>query len=129
MRNLVWLNDYNLNFDYLNSEKIFIFSQEYLELISGHRLRIIYQELCRKKIRIFKGDYCKTIKHIMSNNSFNKIIIPSCPDAKILKNAIDLKKIYNIEIFKTDAVMFDDIKSKRFFEFWNLIKNDITCKE
>lgn len=129
MKNLVWLNDYNLIFDYKNSEKIFIFSPEYLELISTQRLRMIYQILCSKKIKIFKGDYYKIIKNMMNNNSFCKIIIPTCPDAEILKNVIDLKNHYDVEMFKTDAVMFEHVKSKRFFEFWNLIKNDITYKD
>jgi hypothetical protein len=128
MKNLIWINDYNLSFDYKNSEKIFIFSPEYLELISVQRLRIIYQELCRKKIRIFKGEYFQTIKHIVVEENFSKIIIPSCPDAKILKNVIDLKKSYDVGVIKTDAVMFDYVNSKRFFEFWNLIKNNITSK-
>ena len=129
MKNLIWLNDYNLSFDYKNSEKIFIFSKEYLELISAQRLRIIYQELCKRKVRIFKGEYFQTIKQIAIEENFNKVIIPNCPDSKILKTFSTLKKEFDVELFQSNAVMFSNIKSNSFFRFWNLIKNNIISKD
>lgn len=125
MKNLLWLNDYNLNFDYQDSEKIFIFSNEYLDLISPQRLKIIYQTLCQKQVRIYRGNYRKTISTLANEKNFDKIIIPNCPDSKILKTANDLKKKYHVTISKSNAVAFSEVKSERFFKFWNLIKNNL----
>tara|TARA_Y100000389_G_scaffold203036_1_gene250183 strand:- start:2675 stop:3064 length:390 start_codon:yes stop_codon:yes gene_type:complete len=125
MKNLLWLNDYNLNFDYKNSEKIFIFSEDYVNLISPQRLKIVYKYLCQRKVRIFKGDYCKIIEKTMIEEDFDRIIVPNCSDAKILKTANELKQRHDVKIFQSSAVMFSDVKSSSFFKFWNLIKNDI----
>tara|TARA_Y100000389_G_C17470860_1_gene530597 strand:- start:1445 stop:1822 length:378 start_codon:yes stop_codon:yes gene_type:complete len=125
MKNLLWLNDYNLNFDYQDSEKIFIFSKEYLDLISPLRLKIIYQTLCQKQVRIFRGNYHETISTLINEQNFDEIIIPDCPDSKILKTASELKKKYHVTISKSNAVAFREVKSQRFFKFWNLIKNNL----
>lgn len=125
MKNLLWLNDYNLNFDYKNSEKIFIFSEDYVNLISPQRLKIIYKYLCQRKVRIFKGGYYKIIEKTMTREGFDRIVVPNCSDAKILKTVNELKQKHDVKIFQSSAVMFSDVKSSSFFKFWNLIKNDI----
>lgn len=127
MKKLIWINDYNLAYQKNNhdDDKIFIFSKEYLELIAPMRLKLIYQELIANKVRIFKGEYFAILQYLFINNNYDKIIIPITIEEEIINIAKILKKSYPIEYIDNEALLFSQYSEKRFFKFWQIIKNKI----
>jgi len=127
MKKLLWINDYNLEYqkDNHDDEKIFIFSKQYLGLIAPNRLKLIYQQFIANKIRVFKGEYIEILKYLLTNNRYNKIIIPTTIEQEIINAQKILSKSYSIEYVDNEALLFSQYPEKRFFKFWNIIKNKI----
>ena len=127
MKKLLWINDYNLEYQKDNhyDEKIFIFSKQYLELISPQRLKLIYQQLIKHKIRIFKGEYIEILEYLLTHNNYDKILIPTTIEREIINAAKILAKSYSVEYVDNDALLFSQYPQKRFFKFWHIIKNKI----
>ena len=124
MKNLIWINDYNLNFDY-DGEKIFIFEPEYLKLLAPKRLKLIYKYLVKNNIRIFQGEYLEVINNLLARNLYRQIIIPQTVDHKIIEHGKILAQNYQVKYIATDAILYEDCYSRRFFKFWNKIKDKL----
>ena len=124
MKDLIWINDYNLNFDY-DGEKIFIFEPEYLKLLAPKRLKLIYKYLVKNNIRIFQGEYLEVINNLLARNLYKQIIIPQTVDHKIIEHGKILAQNYQVKYIGTDAILYEDCYSRRFFKFWNKIKDKL----
>lgn len=129
MQKLIWLNDYNLNFNLGDdASRVFIFDEEYLTTLGAKRLQLIYTYLAEQDIRIFKGNYLDIISDIFDSNLHSHLVIPSCPCHHINAVVKELADKIPTQVVATDAVLFKEFSSKRFFPYWNKVKSRIKSR-
>jgi hypothetical protein len=126
MKNIVWINDYNMNFmKNDNQDKIFIFSKKYIANLSYLRLEMIYNKLMNNNIQIFKGEYEEVINNLYSSCNIKEFIVPNTLEREINNSISKLDKQISFRIIKTDAILFKELSERKYFKFWNKIKSNI----
>ena len=90
-----------------------------------NRLQFIYETMSSLPFDIYEGETTEVITKLIDKYQANKILIPQTPNRLIKENMKALSSSVEINYINDDAFVTNSnhIVEKRFFKFWNKIKN------